>query len=450
MERMTAHPFVFERYAFDADAAVLHLHYRYDGGARFEEKISFPAPTQPLSTDRSAALDRAFRLIFLLAGVSYYKAYVPQDLICEAFPLDRATADFVARVYLHGLGEFSYCNRIDLSDKIRFAISDAPALTPLSLDLPQRVLVPVGGGKDSIISLELLKQAGYPVTLYAQGKSATDIAAPIEATIEASGLPALIVGRVLSDTLLELNRAGALNGHVPITAILSSITIACALLYGFDTIALSNEHSASTPNLKIGDVEVNHQYSKSLNFEHDLSVYVATCLSPNIRYFSLLRPLTETAIARRFAKLKKYHGVFRSCNTAFRQDKKQRAKNWCCECPKCRFVFLALAPFMDKPSLIDIFGKNLLDDEKQNRGFSELCGLTAHKPFECVGDIEESALLMEKLQQSATWKNDCIVRDLGAQIVSQQDFDMRYNALFTLCRDHRVPEEFLRLLNAHD
>ena len=445
---MTTHPFVFDRYAFDPNTAVLHLHYRYEGGARFEERISFPTPVRPLSADRSTALDRAFRLIFLLAGVSYYKAHVPQDLICEAFPLDRATADFVADVYFHGLGEFSYCNRIDLSDKIRFAISDAPAHTSLSLDLPPRVLVPVGGGKDSIVSLELLKQADYPVTLYAQGKSAADIAAPIEATIEASGLPALKVGRVLSGALLELNRAGALNGHVPITAILSSITIACAVLYGFDTIALSNEHSASAPNLKIGDIEINHQYSKSLNFELAFSAYVAAHISPNIRYFSLLRPLTETDIARRFAELKDYHGIFRSCNTAFRQDKEQRNKNWCCDCAKCRFVFLALAPFIEKSRLIDIFGKNMLDDEKQNRGFSELCGITAHKPFECVGDIEESALLMEKLRQSPIWKNDSIVRDLGAQIAPQKGSDVRYSALFTLRPEHRVPEEFLKLLNA--
>ncbi|MFA4994075.1 MAG: hypothetical protein WC521_02085 [Bdellovibrionales bacterium] len=446
---MTAQSFIFERCDFNAETGVLLLRYRYENGPSFEEQITFPAPIPALSVDRLVALDRAFRLIFLLAGVSYYKAYVPQNLICEAFPLDRATADFVSRVYREGLGEFSYRNQIDLSDKIQFAVSDEPPPDPLSLSLPHRLLVPVGGGKDSIVSIEVLKQAGTPVTLYAQGKSADDIAAPIQATIEASGLPALKIGRVLSKNLSELNKAGALNGHVPITAILSSITAACAILYGFDTIVLSNEHSASTPNLKIGGVEINHQYSKSLSFETAFSAYVAAHISPQLRYFSLLRPLTEVAIAKIFAKQKKYFPIFRSCNTAFRQDKDRRGKNWCCDCPKCRFVFLALAPFVDKQELIGIFGKNVLDDQTQKLGFSELCGITAHKPFECVGEIEESALLMASLTKNEAWKNDCVVRDLGKNLVATlKDVEARTNALFTLRPDHRVPEEFLRLLHA--
>jgi UDP-N-acetyl-alpha-D-muramoyl-L-alanyl-L-glutamate epimerase len=448
---MTSQPFIFERYDFDAKTCILHLRYRYDGGASFEEQISFPDPIPALSVDSRAALDQAFRLIFLLAGVSYYKAYMPQNLICEAFPLDRATADFIARVYRGGLGEFAYRNKIDLSEKIKFAVSDMPAPEPLSLSLPGRLLVPVGGGKDSIVTIELLKQAGYPITLYAQGKSVDDIADPIQATIEAAGLPAFRIGRVLSQNLLELNKAGALNGHVPITAILSSITIACAILYGFDTIVMSNEHSASVPNLKIGGMEINHQYSKSLEFEADLSAYIATHLSPDLHVFSLLRPLTESAIARRFAGYDKYHGIFRSCNTAFRQDERRRGKSWCCDCPKCRFVFLALAPFIDKPHLIAIFGKNMLDDETQKQGFAELCGLVSHKPFECVGEIEESAVLMEKLRQSEPWKNDKIVRDLEASLAtSQKDVDTRYNALFAPRADHRVPKEFLRLLYAQN
>ena len=374
---------------------------------------------------------------------------MPQKLICEAFPLDQTTTDFVSRVYREGLGEFSYRNQIDLSDKIQFEVSDVPAPDPLALSLPHRLLIPVGGGKDSIVTLELLKQAGHPSTLFALGKSADDIAAPIQATIEASGLPALKIGRVLSKNLLELNRAGALNGHVPITAILSSIAVACAILYGFDTVVMSNEHSASTPNLKIGGIEINHQYSKSLAFEADLAEYVAAHLSPNVRYFSLLRPLTETAIARLFAKQNKYYSVFRSCNTAFRQIKSQRGQNWCCDCPKCRFVFLALAPFTDKEELVGIFGKNVLADQTQESGFSELCGMTAHKPFECVGETFESALLMQKLYQSETWKNDCVVQDLGKTLASTpKDFEARFNDLFALRADHRVPEEYLRLLNA--
>ncbi|MFA5040774.1 MAG: hypothetical protein WC464_03975 [Bdellovibrionales bacterium] len=446
---MTDQPFIFERYDFDAKKGILALHYRFKGGESFEEQIVFPQPIPSLPEDRLAALDRAFRLVFLLAGVSYYKARVPKDLICEAFPLDKKTADFVACVYREGLGEFSYRNEIDLSEKIQFKISEAQALASVPLSLPHRLLVPLGGGKDSIVGFEMLKQAGYSVALIAAGKSAEALPSPIQATMDVSGLPSLRIGRVLSKNILELNKAGVLNGHVPITAILSSIVVACAILYGYDAIVMSNEHSASAPNLKIGKTEINHQYSKSLAFEADFSDFVAKRISPDVKYFSILRPLTEAAIASRFAKLDKYHAVFRSCNTAFRQDEKARGKNWCCDCPKCRFVFLALAPFLDKPCLIKIFGKNLLDDKAQEQGFAELCGLASHKPFECVGEIEESALLMEKLYQNEAWKDDAVVKELGRRLTfAEKDFEKRYNALFALHSDHKVPEEFLRLLHA--
>jgi len=445
---MTDKSFILERYDFNAKTGVLSLRYGFEDGEKFEEKISFPLPVPSLDADRLAALDKAFRLIFLLAGVSYYKAYVPQDLVCKAFPLDRATADFVTRVYRNGLGEFSYRNKIDLSDKIRFTVSDAPVPEPVVLSLPRRSLVPLGGGKDSIVAAELLKEDGHSITLIAAGKSASDLPAPIQAMMDASGLPTMKIGRTLSEKLLELNKAGALNGHVPITAILSSIVVACAILYGFDTIVMANEHSASAPNVKIGKTEINHQYSKSLSFEADFSEYISKYISPNIRYFSLLRPLTEAAIARRFARLEKYHPVFRSCNTAFRQDEVRRGKSWCGDCPKCRFVFLALAPFLDKGRLVKIFGKNMLDDKTQEKGFAELCGLEAYKPFECVGEIEESALLMKKVGASGTWKDDAVAKALNKRLgPPAKDFDKRYNALFDLYPDHRVPEEFIRLLH---
>lgn len=442
-------PFIFDDYEFDPAAGVLRLHYSYENGPVFEEKITFPKPTHALSPNESAALDNAFRLIFLLAGVSYYKAYVPRDLKCTAFALDKDTAAFVEKVYRHGLGEFAYRNKLDLSDKIHFFAETVTPMQAKPLKLPHRLLVPAGGGKDSIVSIELLKQAGENVTIYAQGRSAYGLAAPIEATIKVAGLPAIKVERALSENLTALNKSGAFNGHVPITAILSSIAIACAILHGYDTIVMSNEHSASAPNLKIGALEINHQYSKSFGFEKDFTKFVTDHISPNLTYFSLLRPLTEAAIARRFAKLEKYHGIFRSCNSSFRQDIDGHFKDWCCNCPKCRFVFLALAPFIEKQHLIGIFGKNLLDDPAQSEGFAELCGLAASKPFECVGEIEESALLMQKLARSDAWKDDGVVKDLGARLAPRaKDFDKHYPALFTFKSGHLVPDRYLELLNA--
>jgi hypothetical protein len=442
----TLSAFLFKAYDFDAVTATLRLHYSYNDGTDFTETLMFPQIIRPMGTADQAALDQAFRLIFLLAGVSYYKARVPAQLECPAFALDKITSAFLTKVYLNGLGEFAYINKIDLGDKINFAVTHAAPPQPQPLELAHHLCVPVGGGKDSIVTLEALKTTGEPITLFALG-TPSGIAAPIQATIDVSELPAVTVARSLSPQLFALNKNGAYNGHVPITAILSAIAVATAIMQGFDTIVMSNEHSASAPNLRVGTHDINHQYSKSFAFEEDFAAYVTQHISPSLRYFSLLRPLSEAAITRKFATYSQYFSTFRSCNSAFRQDDKRRNRNWCCNCPKCRFVFLALAPFIDKPQLIEIFERNMLNDATQTEGFAELCGLGAFKPFECVGEIEESTLLMRKLTRMDAWKQDCVVVAVGKQFPTGNDnLDAPYESLFWLNPGHRVPEAYVALL----
>ncbi len=434
--------FVFKRYAFDTANGNLSLVYGYANGPEFEEKVSFPPPFRALSTEETAALDQAFRLIFLLSGVSYYKAYIPNALRCEAFVLAPSVAQFIEKVYRNGLAEFAFRNSVTVAPRLAATAAEPPSAIPLAL--PRKSLVPVGGGKDSSVTIECLRQGQDPQTLFVVAGGGT-IAAPIRDTISVAHLPSLVVKRVVSPALIELNKKDALNGHVPITAIVSSIAVASAVLYGFDAIVFSNEQSASAPNVKMGDLEVNHQYSKSLAFEKEFADFVKARITPSLNYFSLLRPLTEAEIARRFASLKKYHPVFRSCNTAFRQDEKARGKNWCCACPKCRFVFLALAPFIEKKELIEIFGKDLLSDPAQLEGYKELCGLTSHKPFECVGEIEECAALMSKLSTLEAWQDSPIVKLLSPSL----SFDeKRFQTLFTNSPAHAVPETYLGMLNA--
>jgi hypothetical protein len=248
---------------------------------------------------------------------------------------------------------------------------------------------------------------------------------------------------------LKLNEAGALNGHVPITGILSAIALACAVMSGCDAVAMSNEHSASAPSLYVDGVAVNHQYSKSFEFEQDFARYVERFISPSLSYFSLLRPLSEIEIARIFAKHREYFGVFRSCNTAFRQARAARGRHWCCNCPKCRFVFLALSPFVAKPDLIEIFGRNLLGDETQCDGFAELCGLRANKPFECVGETSESAGVLSHLAGHAEWRDDRVVRRLNEEFPSLRDRGpAEFRALLEVRHPHRVPTPYLAMLDA--
>ncbi|HWO86024.1 MAG TPA: hypothetical protein VNN75_05995, partial [Stellaceae bacterium] len=233
-------------------------------------------------------LDRIFRLILLLSGVSYYKAFIPKVLTCRAFELNERTAEFLQKFYEKGLAEFAFRNGVSLRGHLRFQSSSAPAPTPITVDLPRRTCVPVGGGKDSIVTVECLRHGGEPMMLFSLGD-----AEPIASCIAAAELPFIRVHRRLDAGLLQLNEAGALNGHIPITGILSAIALACAVLSGCNAVAMSNEHSASAANLSLDGVEVNHQYSKSFEFERDFAQYVEDFISPSISYFSLLRPLSE-------------------------------------------------------------------------------------------------------------------------------------------------------------
>jgi hypothetical protein len=434
---MQRREFVCEAYRFAPESGTLSLHYGFDTGERFEEQIVFPAGLQPdvfpPGVQPDEALDRVFRLLLLACGVSYYKAFAPERIRCTAFALDSATARFFAEFYVKGLGEFAWRNGLDLGG-VRFETNGAEPVPPIRLHLPRLTCVPVGGGKDSIVTIECLKRAGEPLVLFSLGS-----AAPIDATIAQAGLPAIRVTRRLDPVLFTLNEAGALNGHVPITGILSMIVLACAIMHGFDAIAMSNEHSASAPNI----ADVNHQFSKSFEFEQSFSRLLEQHVVRGVQYFSLLRPLSEVAIARRFARHPEYLPVFRSCNTAFRQAVERRGTNWCCDCPKCRFVFLVLAPFVERQKLVATFGRDMLDDAGQIDGFAELCGLLRHKPFECVGEIEESATVMAHLAGRAAWRDAAVVRALAPRLPGG-DFD----ALFAMRGPHLVPARYLAMLDA--
>jgi hypothetical protein len=434
--------FIFEDYRYDDTAATLSLRYRFHNGPRFEERLRFDFPPRELSAADREILDRLFRLILLFAGTSYYKAFIPKALRCEAFALDQDTAAFLERFYEHGLGEFAYHNGISLRGHFTIRTAPGPAPSAVATTLPRRTCVPVGGGKDSIVTLECLRRAGEKLVLFALGD-----AEPIRATIAVADLPFIRVERRLDPLLLALNRAGARNGHVPITGILSAIALAAAVLYGCDTVAMSNEHSANAPNLVEDGIAINHQYSKSLAFEADLSEYLTRHISPSLAYFSFLRPLSELEIARRFSRHPAYFTAFRSCNTGFRQDMAERGRGWCGHCPKCRFVFLVLAPFVAKAELVAIFSTNLLDDARQVSGFAELCGLARHKPFECVGETAESAAALAHLARDPEWCGDAVVKRLAFPALRQRDA-AGWPRFFAERHPHRLPERYLAMLDA--
>jgi hypothetical protein len=270
-----------------------------------------------------------------------------------------------------------------------------------------RPLVPVGGGKDSIVTVEALKSRS-PV-LFAVNPNTI-----ITSVMAVSDLPILTAKRVLDPQIRELNAAGGLNGHIPVTAINSLIAVATSLLHGLGPVVMSNESSASVPNLSWRGHDINHQWSKGLPAEILLRDALEAHAGLSEAYFSLLRGMSELHIASVFAHYTAYDHVVTSCNAAFKQ--RDASARWCGHCPKCRFVFLAMAPFTGKPRLLDIFGADLFEDETQLPGYRELMGITAHKPFECVGEIEESQVALRLLTEHPDWADSMAVRTLAAEV----------------------------------
>ena len=328
----------------------------------------------------------------LVELISYYKCACPRKVILKAGRLNDEQMEFWKKLFYNGLGEFRFVNNIDIAYDEFVTFENATGLTHNKSKISNFSgnLVPIGGGKDSIVTIELLKAQGTDNTCF--------IVNPRGATIDTVNVAgysmddSVEVIRKIDPLLLELNKAGYLNGHTPFSASLAFLGVFCALLSGKAFVVLSNESSANECTDE--ETGANHQYSKSLEFEIDFAKYVEKYITSYIKYFSLLRGMREIDIAREFSKYKEYHKVFRSCNVGSKDGKNE----WCGKCPKCLFVYIILAPFLDEDELKGIFGHNLLDDMDLEKYFKELTGVYKTKPFECVGtraEVNEAVSLIK-------------------------------------------------------
>jgi len=413
-----ADTFHFTHSGYDRATGIARLGYRFDDGPELVEQITFPDAPWPADPAAGAAFLRALELLHGIAGVSYYKAGLCSELRLGATAGGGALGEFLTDVYVAGLAEFGHLNGLDVSARVHFS---APATEaddvlatglPTLPDLPERALVAVGGGKDSLVALELMRQADIGLLPVCVGDSAL-----IRATVQAAGLPLLQIRRKLAPELAEMNRAGAWNGHVPVTAINSAILLCAALLYGHRYIVFANERSADEVTLTTSEGrEVNHQYSKSSAFESRFRAMVRDTIGPGVEYFSVLRPFSELGVVQRFSRLDAFHSVFSSCNRNFHLDGPRIRERWCRDCPKCRFAALSLAVFLPPSRVVEIQGADLLDDPAQVDGFRALCRLGREKPFECVGEAGESRAALEALARQPAWQSHAVVRALRPEL----------------------------------
>ncbi|MER5704132.1 hypothetical protein ABT023_19635 [Micromonospora sp. NPDC002296] len=440
LRRMDA--FTFPSYSIDLATGEALFDYALtgpDGEQRFTEMITLPLPAGPPSDETVATLGRVLELLHVVAGVSYYKAAAPPRLVLPA-PLGPAAAELVTAVYTRGLAEYAYRNQLphvlELVPEVPPG-SVSPAREYDNSDL--RPLSAVGGGKDSIVSLEALRQAGLDPVPFSVNPNHV-----IFSVNEASGLAPLAARRRLDPVLFDLNAAGARNGHIPVTAINSLIAVATAVLNGLGPVVMSNERSASDPNLVWNGHEINHQWSKGVEAEGLLRAALAEHAGLTEPYFSLLRSLSELHIARLFAAIDRYDDVVTSCNAAFKL--RDASERWCRDCPKCRFVFLAMAPFMPRERIIHIFGGDLLADEAQIPGYRELLGVDGHKPFECVGEVEESVVALSLLAEQDQWREAPVVRALVDAVPETAWSAAASSDVFTPGGPNHIPTPYAKAL----
>jgi hypothetical protein len=391
---------------FDSESRTVSLGYAFDHGPAFVETLTFETKPGHDGAVGAPGLERALLHLHIAAGTSYYKTAAPSQVVIEGADLAPAEVNFHRHLYDEGLREFAVANRLPVPHRlsIRPTRTVKSARPPAPFDREGGLLVPIGGGKDSMVLIEAVKHLRPRLFAVNPHPLVIELA-------NQTGLELLVVRRRLSPELGVLNGTGALNGHVPITALISLMAVVGSFLYGYDAIVMAIERSASEETVVVDGVPVNHQYSKSLDFEVLVQGLVSGFIDPDLGYGSALRPYSELAIARAFARLTGYHASFCSCNTVFRQAAGAE-DGWCGNCPKCRFVALMLAPFLTPDAVKSIVGRDMFEDPDQVRGFAAL--MSDHdKPFECVGERRESAAAMRILSELPDWKDTPVVASLA-------------------------------------
>ncbi len=381
--------FVFAGYDFRCEGSRINIDFSYEVGNEFAFCSSWKVNlgTHAECMANVPGHKNALFNLGMAELISYWKAFCSPTIVSGFQKMTPVQKAWWEKLFRFGLAEFFHVNQIPQpgSELLRFnSPRSADSFDGINRTSDQayqndKVLVPVGGGKDSVVGLQILRASGRKaIPFVVNPRGATN------EVIKEAGYhndDCITIERTIDPLLLELNAKGFLNGHTPFSSLLAFATVFVAQKADINEIALSNESSANEAT--IPGTKINHQYSKSFEFEKDFRHYISNFVDDGIEYFSLLRPLNELQIAERFAREKQFHKAFKSCNVGSKQD------TWCCKCPKCLFTFIILSPFLSSESLQNIFGRNLFEDEELVTELEALCGIASEKPFECVGTLDD-------------------------------------------------------------
>lgn len=433
--------FVFGDYHIYHDLGQINFDYRVVTSSgeeyNFCEKIIFPKKLDKTKAD-STIFREIIKNLHLILGISYYKAFCPGQIITEKYSLTKEQADFFNTVYTRGLGEFFYKNKIDFRGLINFPYNGKLNYKSEKFNPKNRSLLAIGGGKDSLVSMQMLESEKHEFSLFNFSNTyVSDFA-------DNTGIDQIYIERVIDPKLLDLNKSSAVyNGHVPVSAIYAFMSFAAAYLYDYKYLIFSNERSASFGNLQYLSETVNHQWSKSEEFENLFRKYVSDNLCEGIIYFSLLRPIYEIEVVRRFIEFGKYFNEFTSCNRNFSLDKKHDEK-WCGRCAKCAFVFALFSAYLDEQIIIGIFGQNFFESKYLFDTYKSLIGLKPYvKPFDCVGTPEETIVALYMALQRGIFTESRVMNFFKDDILPRIDNIEQMKAeVFDLFNLKNIPESF--------
>jgi len=388
--------FVFNSFNFKLQKKGLEICFNFgiEPGIQFSPKVFIEGITEKeIKRVGEKALKNLIFNLGMIEILTYWKATCAPKIEILAGFLNKEQIKWWKDLILKGMGQFFFENKINFLEKNFLEIlsfGEEFQFERFDGKLSEnRVLIPVGGGKDSIVTLEYLKKMNKSLIAFSLNPKEHQ-----KKIIKISKIKNKIyVQREIDQRLLKLNQKGFLNGHTPFTAYLCFLSVLIAILKNCKFIAFSNEKSSNEGNVKYLGKIINHQYSKSEEFEKKFRFYSKKYLAKNVECFSLLRNLYELEISALFSTFPQYFSTFLSCNVAFQTNSgtKKPIKKWCGKCPKCLFVFASLYPFIGK-RVIKIFKKNLFDDRKLIPLMLQLIGKRKFKPFECVGTKKENYL----------------------------------------------------------
>lgn len=393
--------FRFLSYYFDRSTYTATFVYQGIDNIIFTEKIFFaPKPGTNTSSFNllddpglTQLLDQAMFLAFILLGTSYYKAHPTKNIRLDR-PLDDFQARFFSTVFQEGLSQYAFENRLTRDKLATFKPTPGFQNKPAVEYRGQGVLALQSGGKDSLLVAELLNEHNINfVPWYISSSSDRSHPNVIDHLDDGfNHQKASVVYRQIDH--LHLQQTGGLNGHVPVTFIVESLALIQAILNNQNVILTSIGREGEEPHAMIGDLPVNHQWSKTWQAEQLMTEYIKRYLSPDLHLGSPIRHLSELRIADLFVQKcwQKYGYSFSSCNEAnYKQNSQNGTLKWCGHCAKCANSYLLFCPFIPPQFLQSLFGdKDLFLDQNLTKIFKGLLGVGGEmKPFECVGSVEE-------------------------------------------------------------